>query len=334
MKKLSLKKMFGSVMVTTVAVLALAGCGSSTDGGSTDSSASNGTTTSGSDSDTLAVVIPAAEHGWLAGVAYYAEQKADELGLDNVQIVTSSNVNDQASQLDELISQDVGAIVLQPHTDEVSVAARNVVNADIPLVVFDRAVDADYDAYVAGSNPEIGTLSAEYLGDGLAGEGTIAVLNVPSSGSVSTDRVDAFKETMEADYPDIELVEMTAENFTQEAGLRAATDMLTANDSIDAIFSIDDESSLGILQAIRETGRSDIEFLSGAGGSQSYFQQIESNNEIECFTATYSPAMIGDAMEVALKIMDGETVGNEEIVEPTIVTKENVSDFLDSDSPY
>lgn len=333
MKKNVLKKLFGGLLVTSIAVLALAGCGSGSDNG-TDDSAAGGTEISGADSETLAVVIPAAEHGWLAGVAYYAEQKADDLGLDNVQIVTSSNVNDQTSQLDELISQKVGAIVLQPHTDEVSVAARNVVDADIPLVVFDRAVDADYDAYVAGSNPDIGTLSAEYLGDGLSGEGTIAVLNVPSSGSVSTDRVDAFKESMEADYPDIELVEMTAENFTQEAGLKAATDMLTANDEVDAIFSIDDESSLGILQAIKETGRSDIKFLSGAGGSQSYYKQIQSNEDIECFTATYSPSMIGDAMEVALKIMDGETVEKEEIVAPTIVTKDNVSDFLDSDSPY
>lgn len=328
MKKKSLKRIIGSVLL--VSSLVLAGC---TSGAGTQSSDTNAEETDQPD-QTLAVVIPAAEHGWLAGVAYYAEQKADELGLEDYKIVTSSNVNEQASQLDELISQKVGAIVLQPHTDEVSVAAKKVTDAKIPLVVFDRKVGADYNAYVAGSNPQIGESSADYLGEKLNGEGTIAILNVPSSGSVSSERVDAFKEKISSEYPEIKTIEMTAENFTQEAGLKAASDMLTANKHVDAIFSIDDESSLGIIQAIKEANRTDIKYISGAGGSQSYFKQIKDNTSIECFTATYSPSMIGDAMEVAVKIMDGEDVNKEEIVAPTIVTKDNVDKFIDADSPY
>ena len=285
-------------------------------------------------SDTLAVVIPAAEHGWLAGVAYYAEQKIEELGLENYTIVTSSNVNEQASQLDELIAQEVGAVVILPHTDEVTLSAQKVLDADIPLIVFDRRVDVDYTAYVAGSNPQIGEFSADYLGEQLEGAGIIAILNNPSAGSVSSERVDEFKRVMEEDYPEIELIDFTVENFTQETGLTAATDLLTANPQIDAIFSIDDESSLGILQAIMDAQREDVRFLSGAGGNQAYFSEINDAEDISLFTATYSPAMIGDAIEVAFQIMNGEEVEKDQIVEPTIVNKDNVADFLDADSPY
>lgn len=284
--------------------------------------------------DTLAVVIPAAEHGWLAGVAYYAEQKIEELGLENYTIVTSSNVNEQASQLDELIAQEVGAVVILPHTDEVTLSAQKVLDADIPLIVFDRRVDVDYTAYVAGSNSQIGEFTADYLGEQLEGQGTIAVLNNPSSGSVSSERVDEFKRVMEEEYPEIELIDFTVENFTQETGLTAATDLLTANPQIDAIFSIDDESSLGILQAIMDAQREDVRFLSGAGGNQAYFSEIKDAEGINLFTATYSPAMIGDAIEVAYQIMNGEEVEQDQIVEPTIVNQDNVDDFLDADSPY
>lgn len=282
----------------------------------------------------LIIVIPGAEHGWLAGIAYYAELKAEELEIESYRVVTSSNVNEQASQIDEVLSQDVGAVVLLPHTDELSLAAQKLVDEDIPLIVFDRRVDVDYTAYVAGSNPEIGEETANILGKELEGSGKIAVLNNPSAGSVSYERVDAFKAVMEERYPDIELVDMTVENFTQESGLSVATDMLVANPELDAIFSIDDESSLGILQAIKDSGREDIHFLSGAGGSQAYFQQIGSHDDINLFTATYSPAMIGDAIEAAWKVLNGEEVEKDQIVSPNIVNRDNVEEFLDENSPY
>ena len=139
---------------------------------------------------------------------------------------------------------------------------------------------------------------------------------------------------MEENYADIELVDMTVENFTQEAGLSVATDMLVANPELDAIFSIDDESSLGILQAIKDAGREDIQFLSGAGGSQAYFQQIADSEDINLFTATYSPSMIGDAVEEAWKVLNGEDVEQDQIVSPTIVNSDNVDEFLDENSPY
>lgn len=282
----------------------------------------------------IVVVIPQAEHGWLAGVAYYAEQKAKELDIKDFRIVTSANVNEQASQLEELINQKVGAIVVLPHTNELSLVAKKVVDAKIPLIVFDRKVDSDYSVYVAGSNPAIGELSAEHIGAGLEGKGKVAVLNNPSSGSVSTERVDAFKKVMSEKYADIQLVDMTVNSFTKEEALRVATDMLVANPELDAIFSIDDESSLGILQAVKDANRTDIKFISGAGGSQAYFKMIESETNIDLFTATYSPAMIGDAVEQAYKVLNGETVEKDQIVAPTVVTKENVKDLLDEKSPY
>lgn len=282
----------------------------------------------------LGVIVLEADHGWTAGVAYYAEQKCDELGLD-YQIYTSNNVNDQASQIEQAIADGCAAIVLEPHTDEVSIAAQAIPDAGIPLVLFDRTVTGDYDAYVAGDNPGIGTAGAKEIGEALGGQGKVIVHNVPSSGVVSTDRVDAFKAEMEASYPDIELIDITTDDFTQESGLKAMTDALVANPEIDAVFSIDDESSLGFLRAINDAGRTDIKLMTGCGGAQAYFNAISTQEgEPELITATYSPMMIQDAIDVAIEIVNGGTVEKEVIVPPTIVTKDNVNEFLDSSSPY
>jgi len=332
-KKLLLVAMFAFLFVGLVA------CGND-DSGAPDEDpapASEGPTGTGEELGEIVVVTPAAEHGWMAGVIYFAEQAGAD--IENFRILTSSDVAEQAGQLDELISQGVGAIVLQPHTYELEVAADRVIEAGIPLIVFNRYVNVDYDAYVAGSNLQMGEESARKIGEGLDGEGIVITVANPSAGSTSAVRNEGFANIMDEYFPNIERIEMTVENFTQEAALSSMADVLVANPHIDAIFSIDDETSLGILQAIREAGgRDDIQFISGGGGAQTYFQEIYNEEAMTLFSATYSPRMMGDAIRTALTILQGGTpaldADNQWIIPPTIITRDNASNYFDADSPY
>lgn len=334
------KKILSALLAITMAAASMAACqtGSTTSSAAPEpSNSSTQQTPPEENKGPIAIIVPAADHGWLAGVSYFAEQKCKELGLaegTGYKLVTSANVNEQANQIDEMINLDVSAVVLQPHNDEVSVSAKKIVDAGIPLVVFDRKVDVDYTTFVAGDNTAMGEKSAEFIGGKLNGKGIVAVLNVPSSGSVSAERVDGFKKVMGEKYPDMQMVDITAADFTQQEGLKTATDALVANSQLDAIFSIDDESSLGILQAIKDAKRTEIKFLAGGGGGQDYFKKINSETQPECFTATYSPSMIKDAVQAAKDILDGKSVAKDLIVPPDIVTSENVSDYLDENSPY
>jgi len=288
-------------------------------------------------SNEIVVVNPAAQHGWMAGVLYFAEEAGRD--VDNFRILTSTDIAGQAAQLDELIAQNVGAIVLQPHTYEIALAAERVIDAGIPLILFNRYAEVDYTAYVAGSNFQMGAESARKIGQGLGGQGTVITVANPSAGSTSAVRNEGFASVMDAEFPNITRVEMTVANFTQEAALSSMADVLVANPHIDAIFSIDDETSLGVLQAVREAGRTEIQFISGGGGAQTYFNEIYTETGITLFSATYSPRMMGDAIRVAQRIVNGETIGeldsnNQWIIPPTIVTRDNVSQFFAPGSPY
>jgi ribose transport system substrate-binding protein len=333
-------KKFLVIVVLIFSVVLFVGCGSDDNtSNATDTMDNNETEVATDNKGEIVVMTPAAEHGWLAGVIYFAEEVGRELGLDNFRILTSSNIAEQSAQLDDLISQDVGAIVLQPHTYELELAAERVIDAGIPLVVFNRYVDVDYDAYVAGSNLQMGAESARKIGEGLNGEGIVVTLSNPSAGSTSAVRNEGFAQVMDEEFPNIERIEMTVENFTQEAALSSMADVLVANPHIDAIFSIDDESSLGILQAIREAGRTEIQFISGGGGAQNYFSEIDAEDGITLFTVTYSPRMIGDAIGAAHQILNGQTISeldrdNQWIIPPSIITRDNVSNYFAEDSPY
>lgn len=318
-----MKKGILKLLSATVICTMMAGCGSASTAKKEEA---------GNDKGTIAIITPKAEHGWIAGVTYYAEQKCKELGLD-YKTYQSSSVNEQANDIQDAIAAGSKAVVMFPHNDEVSVAAKEIIDEKIPLVVFDRKLDVDYSAYIAGDNSEMGKASAEYIGKALNSEGVVAVENVPSSGSVSTERVNGFKAEIAKNYPNIKLVDFTADGFAQEQGLAAATDLLTSNSKIDAIYSLDDESSMGFLKAIEEAGRKDIKIVAGGGGAQKYFNEISSSS-LNLFTATYSPMMMGDAVELASKILNGEKVEKDNIIKTTIINKDNVKNFLDESSPY
>ena len=58
------------------------------------------------------------------------------------------------------------------------------------------------------------------------------------------------------------------------------------------------------------------------------------NEDIWIQSALYSPVMVKDAVDVALKVLNGETVEQVKIIPTTIVDRDNYKDFLDENSPY
>jgi ribose transport system substrate-binding protein len=148
--------------------------------------------------------------------------------------------------------------------------------------------------------------------------------------------VNAFKDTLTKEFPNIKIAkEVGAENSSKEAGLKIMSDLLNAEKHIDAVFTIDDELSIGVLQAIAENKRKDIKIETGAGGAQEYFNQIKNEKAITLASFLYSPLMVKDAVKYAVDIMNGKMPEQKAIIIPaTGVTKENVDQYLDANSPY
>jgi len=318
------KRILGIVALVLVAAF-VAACGD------------NGGSQGGFENSEIVVVMPAAEHGWIAAVIFFAEQRGQELldeGLGGFRLLTSANIAEQAAQLDELISQNVDVIVLFPHSDELDFAAQRVVDADIPLFVFNRNVNVDFNSRLLGSNLMIGGESGRVIAEQLGGEGIVAAISVPAVGSTNYERHNSFQDAI-AEYPGIEVINFTTTAISIEEALTVTTDLLMAHPQIDAIFTIDDSLSLGALQAVREAGRTDVRVINGSGGSQVYFQQIADEQDIYLFTATFSPTMIMDTMNLAVEYLNGRTEFPEiTIIPPSIVTRDNVQDFFAPGSPW
>ena len=307
--------------------------GSSSDESSSESSAESSETASG-EKFKVGILAPAVTHGWVAGVAYHAEARCKELA-DTVEykLLTSNNAEEMTNQIDELKTWGAQAVVAFPQWEGMEDPIKGLIDEGIQVVNFDIVIDVDGVYHVAGDNVDMGTQSAQYIVDKIGTTGKVVVLEVPSSGSVSELRKKGFDEKIKEIAPDMEISSYSTQ-FTREAGLKDFADILNANSQIDAVFSMDDETSIGVLQAIEEAKRTDIKVVTGGGGCQEYFKMMPENENIWIQSALYSPDMVKDAVDVAVALLKGESPDKEKIIPTTIVDRENCADHLDEKSPY
>ena len=157
-------------------------------------------------------------------------------------------------------------------------------------------------------------------------------MDVPSSGSICVLRKQGFYDYLkEIGYDTSNIFEIQEAAFTRDDGLKDMADVLEAHPQIDAVYSMDDETSLGAIQAITEAGRTDIKAITGGGGCQAYFNMIadEQYASMGLASATYSPSMIQDAIKTAIDLMNGGAAEPKTVIPTTIVRAENVEKFLD-----
>ncbi len=290
----------------------------------------------------IGISVPEAPTGWVAAVQWAADQTAKRLGL-NYKLLVSADENTQANHIDELIQLGCESIVLMPHNDTLGTAAQKIKDAGIKLINFDRTLGATQpDYYVAGDNYQMGVIGADYIAEKLGGKGKVVIANIPAYGEIFNTRVKGFRDTVAEKYPGIEILqEYGAENGAPETGLRIMTDILTAYpDGIDAIYSTDDELSIGLIQAINEAGRiNDIKAITGGGGSQAYFKVMEQYPEMGISSQTYDPYMIITCVELAAGLQEGKTYDAEVIIPAKTLDRGTYKAWLDenhitADAPY
>ncbi len=288
----------------------------------------------------IGILAPETTHKWVSGVAYYAQQKAEELEL-NYTMQTGADAEELTNYMDQMVDMGAKAILLWTQFDGMELAVERALEKGVIIYNFDMIVEvdekyADQMYVLTGDNYGMGVAGAEYIAEKLEGAGKVLIFNKPGAGNVNDDRVAGFMTTIADIAPDIEILGEVATDFTREGGLNDMADALNAYPEIDAVFSIDDESSLGALQAIKDANRTDIKVITGGGGCQEYFELMltEDLQNIWACSLTYSPNMIATCVENVVKVLDGEEVEHL-IVHPTsVIDRTTAEENLDENTPY
>ena len=288
----------------------------------------------------VAISIPSADHGWTGGVVWWAEQVKREMEARDpnlrILISTAKDSADQVSKIENMLVQDVDALVLLPQEPApLTGICEQAVKKGVYLVVVDRGLTKDVqNLTIAGDNAGFGRTCAEEMAKQLGGKGDILIMEgIPCE--VNTLRVDAFKEVMKK-YPGIRILESQTSYWSTEKGLKLMENFLQKYPKIDAVWAGDDDVLLGALKAYEESGRRDIKLMIGGGGSKTVVKKVLDKDPLVPFNVTYPPRMIAYGVEYAVAHLKGKPkTGEKRVTIPAdVITPKNAKFFYYPNSIY
>jgi ribose transport system substrate-binding protein len=288
----------------------------------------------------IGVSVPSADHGWTGGIDFFAQATKNRLEslYKNVQVIvkTATGPSDQANSLEDLVAtQQINALVILPYesaplTDPV----REVKKKGVFVTVVDRALTDStiQDLYVAGDNPGMGKIAAQYLIQKLGGKGNIVVLRgLPTV--IDNQRFDTFMGLVKDTQ--IKVLDSKYANWNRDDGFKVMQDFLTRFPKIDAVWAQDDDIALGVLDALRQANREKEMFVVGGGGMKEVIKRVQNKDALIPVDIVYSPSMIANAIEItALHFTAKLPVNGTYILDSPLVTPANAAQYYFPDSPF
>lgn len=263
-------------------------------------------------------------------IARGAEQKAKEIGGDDVKVTAVSadyDLGKQVNQMDNFISAGVDMILLNAaHPEGILPAVMNAKNAGIVVVAVDVAAEGA-DVTITSNNYQAGEKACQYIVDKLGGKGNIVIINGPPVSAV-IERVDGCKESL-SKAPDIKILSDNQDaKGSREGGLDVMTNLLTANDNIDAVFAINDPSAIGADLAAKQAQRTDL-FITSVDGAPDAVQALKDPESLVLATAAQDPLqMATKGVEIGYEIMNGKAPDEALILIPVeLITRDNVDTY-------
>ena len=289
----------------------------------------------------IGVSYPTPTHAWAAGMNWHAEQAEKRLealypDVDLI-LVNSPDSGAQANAVEDLVSAlGVDALVILPfESAPLTDPVLNAKKSGALITVVDRGLSQEgiEDIYVAGNNPELGRVSAQYMKGRLKeGDNIVILRGIPTT--IDNERFDAFMEEIEGSG--INVLDHKHANWNRDDGFEVMQDFLSRFPDIDAVWAQDDDIAIGVVAALEQAGRTgDGMFVVGGAGMKETIKSIADGNELQPVDVLYPPAMIATAMDVTVAAFKSNgPVAGRYILGATLITQENAMDFYFPDSPF
>jgi ribose transport system substrate-binding protein len=231
----------------------------------------------------------------------------------------------QLSGIEDLVTRRVDAIVMSPNdSTALAPAADAAARAGIPLIVFDRKLDApesNIAAFIGADNVEMGRVAARFIVQQIGETGVVIQLEGTPGASASVDRKKGFEEEL-AKHKGLKVFSYVGHYRLQEA-VNAMEDGVTAHRDVKAVFAHNDTMALGAAQVLAERKIPGVATVGMDGASEG----CKGITEGKLTGSVYYPTMFPEALELAVKVLDKQPVAKATFVQTPMITKETWSSY-------
>jgi simple sugar transport system substrate-binding protein len=201
------------------------------------------------------------ESGWRAAETSVTRAQATERGVDLKFADAQQKQENQIKAIRGFIAQGVDAILVAPVVatgwEDVLTEAKD---ANIPVVLLDRGVDASQDLYltsVASDQVKEGRVAGQWLVDTVGTKDCKVVeLQGTVGSSPAINRKQGFEEAI-AGHSNVSIIRSQTGDFTRSKGKEVMEGFLKAENGgagLCAVYAHNDDMAVGAIQAIKDAG--------------------------------------------------------------------------------
>ncbi|MEV4515976.1 ABC transporter substrate-binding protein [Dactylosporangium sp. NPDC049525] len=276
-----------------------------------------------------------AESGWRTANTKSIQEAATAAGIELKFSDAQQKQENQIKAIRSYIAQKVDIIAFSPVVESGwDTVLKEAKDAKIPVILTDRAVDSKdttlYKTFIGSDFVLEGKKAGEWLVKEYTGKTdtvNIVELQGTTGSAPANDRKSGFADVIKAD-PKFKVIASQTGDFTRAKGKEVMEAFLKANPKIDVLYAHNDDMGLGAIEAIEAAGKKpgvDIKIITVdavkdgmtalAAGKISYI--------VEC-----SPLLGPQLMDLAKKVLKGETIPQRVLTEESAFTPEQAKAAL------
>lgn len=269
---------------------------------------------------------------WRINQTNNVEQYCKEY-MPNVEVIVTDGQGEGSKQdadVDDLLAQGIDVLLLTPLTaDVLTPAAQRALDAGVPVITLDRAVTIPVTQHIGADNKLIGSTAAQFVAEDLLGGNGGRVLEIQGvlGASATTDRHDDFIAWLEANAPDVEVVDSQTGEYRRENALVVMNDYLQRfpPGEIDVIYTHNDEMALGARQALEQAGRAEEMAVVGIDGQNEAIEAIAEGRLAATFTYDNAGK---EACQSAQQLLSGLEIDPEWVLVTNQIDQSNAAEWV------
>lgn len=269
------------------------------------------------------------------GTQFYVEAfqaVADENDWDVNVIDTAGDVAAVISRMEDLVVQNVDAIVINVDPTQVTAGLQAAKDAGIPVFGMDAGADPLLVTNVTSNGYAMAAETSTYVVDRIKGEGNVVMFVFEAFPPVQVRGVVA--DAVFGNYPDIKVLDRVTPDVADGgiADSRAKMEaILAANPepgSIKAVWAAWDQPALGALQAIEDAGRSGEGIvITGIDANPQAREAIAAGGNFEASVAQDFSGIGATTADAVARVLAGEEILQSVTYVPTkLITKANATE--------
>lgn len=270
---------------------------------------------------------------WRIAETNSIKEEAKKRGFDLIYRDAQSSSKKQISDVKEILKQKVDYLLLAPRQDdELAPALELAKKKNVPVILIDRQTKGvageDYITFIGTDFIWEGEQAARWLVQQTNGKANIVEISATTNSTSAKLRAKGFRNIIKS-YPNMNIIASQSGESSRATGQKVMEQIIQTTDlPITAIFSHADESTIGIIQALKAAGfKPNVDnLIVSVDGEKDALKAIiagELGATVEC-----NPFLGPKAFDVIEDHRNGKVIPTRIIQPGRFFTKENAKNFI------